>query len=117
MEFFFPSDLVPRSSPEETHILELRAEPYPDRIRVRVNLEITPFQQRPHVEVTLFDADGAEVTNTSLVEPLTWKLEFTLHIRNRPEPAGRYRLEALLYYPNGPMAEPVSVEFMIPSAE
>ncbi len=117
MEFFFPDDLAPRTPPEATRILDLRAEPYPDRVRVRVNLEITPFQQRPHLEVTLFDADGTEVTSTSLVEPLGWKLEFTLHLRNRPEPAGLYRLRAILYYPDGPMAEPVDIEFAIPGAE
>jgi hypothetical protein len=49
MDFFFPDDLTPRLPPEETHILDLRAEPYPDRGRVRVNMEITPFQTRPHV--------------------------------------------------------------------
>jgi hypothetical protein len=46
MDFFFPDDLTPRLPPEETHILDLRAEPYPDRGRVHVNMEIMPFQTR-----------------------------------------------------------------------
>lgn len=117
MDFFFPDDLTPRATPEETRILELRAEPYPDRGRVRVNMEITPFQTRPHVELTLTDAEGTEVAATSFVEPMTWKLEFTLHIRGKADPAGSYHLEACLYYPDGPAAEPVSFEFTIPTTE
>jgi hypothetical protein len=117
MDFFFPDDLAPRLPPEETRITDLRAEPYPDGGRVRVNLEITPFQTRPHVDVTLFDADGDEVAAASLIEPITWKLEFTLHVRGKADPAGGYRLEARLYYPEGPAAEPVNIEFTIPAAE
>ena len=117
MDFFFPDDLTPRAAPEETRITELRAEAYPDRGRVRVNMEITPFQTRPHVDVTLTDSDGNEVATTSFVEPMIWKLEFTLHIRGKADPAGGYHLEARLYYPDGPAAEPVSFEFTIPFAE
>lgn len=117
LEFFFPDDLTPRAAPEETRITDLRAEAYPDRGRVRVDMEITPFQTRPHVDVTLTDADGDEVATTSFVEPMTWKLEFTLHIRGKADPAGAYRLEARLYYPDGPAAEPVTCEFEIPKAE
>jgi hypothetical protein len=117
MDFFFPDDLTPRATPEETRITDLRAEPYPDRGRVRVNMEITPFQTRPHVDVTLTDSDGIEVATTSFVEPMIWKLEFTLHVRGKADPAGGYRLEARLYYPEGPTAEPVQFEFEIPPAE
>jgi hypothetical protein len=117
MDFFFPEDNLTRAVPEETRILSLRAQPYEDRARVRVNIEVTPFQQRPHIDVTLYDADGEEVTTTSLVEPLSWKLEFTLHVRGKADPAGSYKLEARLYYPDGgPQAEAVQIEFQIPSA-
>ena len=117
MDFFFPEDNLTRAVPEETHITSLRAEPYEDRGRVRVNLEVTPFQKRPHIDVTLFDSDGEEVTTTSLVEPLSWKLEFTLHVRGKTDPAGTYKLEARLYYPDdGPQAEPVQIQFEIPAS-
>ncbi len=116
MEFFFPDDLAPRAAPEETRILALSAEPYPDRLRVRVNLEVTPFQTRPHIDVSLRDGAGSEVAATSFVEPMTWKLEFTLHVRGKPDPAGDYHLEARLYYPDGPEAAPVLFDFTIPAA-
>jgi hypothetical protein len=111
MEFFFPEDNLTRATPEETRINSLSAQPYPDGYRVRVNMEVTPFQKRPYIEVTLNDSNGDEVASTSLVEPMSWKLEFTMHIRG--EINNPYTLHARLYYPNGPSAEPASFSFNV----
>jgi hypothetical protein len=102
MDFFFPEDNLQRMTPEETRITSLTAEPYPDGYRLRVNIGITPFQKRPYLEVVLRDAEGEEVASSSIVEPLTWKLEFTMHIRG--ELKNPYTLEAKLFYPEGPTA-------------
>jgi hypothetical protein len=109
MEFFLPEDNLARAVPEETQITSLSATPYPDGYRLRVNIEITPFQKRPYIEVTLRDADGVEVASTSIVEPLSWKLEFTMHIRG--ELRNPYTLNARLYYPDGPSDEPRQFSF------
>ena len=53
MEFFLTDPQVGRLPPEVTRILDLRVESYPDGKRVRVRLELTPFQQRPYIELTL----------------------------------------------------------------
>lgn len=104
MDFFFPEDNLNRMTPEETKILNLSATPYSDGYRLRVNIEITPFQQRPQVEVLLTDADGDEIASTTIVQPMSWKLEFTMHIRG--ELNNPYTVEAKLFYPDGPSAEP-----------
>lgn len=109
MEFFFPEDNLNRMTPEETQISDLRVKPYPDGRRLHVNIEITPFQQRPYLEFTLRDAEGEEVSSASMVEPLSWKLEFTMHLRG--ELHNPYTLEARLFYPDGPAAEPKSFSF------
>jgi hypothetical protein len=109
MEFFFPEDNLQRMTPEETRITSLTAEPYPDGYRLRVNIEITPFQKRPHIEVALSDAEGKEVTSSSIIEPMSWKIEFTMHIRG--ELRNPYTLEAKLFYPDGPAAEPQKFSF------
>jgi hypothetical protein len=111
MDLFFPEDHLQRATPEETHITSLTAEPYPDGYRLRVNIEITPFQKRPHLEVTLSDSDGEEIASSSIIEPLTWKMEFTMHIR--AELRNPYTLEAKLFYPDGPAAQPHVVSFDI----
>ena len=109
MDFFLPEDHLQRAVPEETRITSLTATPYPDGYRLRVNIEITPFQQRPHLEVVLNDADNEEIASTSIIEPLGWKIEFTMHIRG--ELNNPYTLEARLFYPDGPAAEPQAFTF------
>ncbi len=114
MDFFFAEDGLQRATPAETHITALHAEPYPDRERVRVDLEMTPFQTRPHIEVTLTDAAGNEVASASIVEPMGWKLQFTLHLRGASD--GPFQLEARLSYPDGPQSEPVRAAFDLVSS-
>jgi hypothetical protein len=109
MDFFLPEDNLTRAVPEETKISSLTAQPYPDGYRLRVNIEITPFQKRPYIEVTLNDSNGDEVASTSIVEPLSWKLEFTMHIRGELD--NPYTLSARLYYPDGPSKDPLTFSF------
>jgi hypothetical protein len=109
MDFFFPEDNLNRTTPEETHITSLTAEPYPDGYRLHVFIEMTAFQTRPHIDVKLTDCDGDEVGSTSIVEPLNFKVTFTMHIRG--ELKNPYTLEARLFYPDGPSKEPVTFSF------
>ena len=111
MDFFLPEDHLKRATPAETRITFLNAEPYPDGYRLRVNIEMSPFQQRPHLEVSLKDADGEEVASSSIVEPLSWKIEFTMHVRG--ELKNPYTLDATLFYPDAPAAEPKTFTFDI----
>lgn len=109
MDFFLPEDHLQRATPEETRITSLTAQPYPDGYRLRVNIEMTPFQKRPHLEVVLSDAHQQEVASTSIVEPLSWKIEFTMHMRGDLD--NPYTLQARLFYPEGPAAEPETFTF------
>ena len=111
MDFFFPEDDLQRATPEETRITSLTAEPYPDGERVHVNIEMTPFQTRPFIEVTLTDSNNIEVATASIVEPMSWKLELTMHLRGAS--ASPFKLEAKLFYPEGPQAEPVHHTFSV----
>lgn len=111
VDFFLPEDHLQRMTPEETRITALSAEPYPDGYRLRVNIEITPFQKRPHLEILLKDADDNEIASTSIIEPMSWKLEFTMHVRD--ELNNPYTLEARLFYPDGPESELQSFSFDI----
>ena len=97
MEFFFTDPNIERLAPALTRLLELKAQPYPDGRRLRVALELTPFQQRPDIELTLKDSSGEPAAAASIVEPAGWKLEVTLHIR-AADPTGAYRLVASLAY-------------------
>ena len=81
MEFFLLDPQVACLPPEETRILDLHAEPYPDGKRVQVNLELMPFLHRPEIELTLTDPTGQTCTSASVIETTGRKLELTLRIR------------------------------------
>lgn len=109
MDTFFPEDNLNRTVPEETNFLALNVEQYPDGRRVHVNVEVTPFQKRPQLEFNIYNNAGEEIASTTIIEPLTWKFEFTMHIRGDIQ--NPYKLEARLFYPDGPSAEPRQFSF------
>lgn len=114
LNFFFPEDNLQRTPPEKTEILSLTAEPYEDGRRVRVNIAMSAFEKRPHLEVLLTDCENQEISRVSFVEPMQFKLEFTMHLRTEPA-SGPLDLEARLFYPDGPEAQPVTIRFEFPS--
>jgi hypothetical protein len=99
MEFFLNDPNIVRYPPAEIHLLELRAIPDPDGKRLRVTLELTPFLQRPLLELELIDSVGSKVASASIIEPVGWKLELTLHIRKTGPTNGKYTLSVSLSYP------------------
>lgn len=99
MEFFINDPNIVRYPPAEIHLLDMRANPASDGKRLRVALDLTPFQQRPIIELNLTDSSGDNVASASIIEPVGWKLELTLHIRKTGLTNGKYTLSASLSYP------------------
>lgn len=98
MDIFFqdPTDIpLPH---EEVRIRELTAEPWPDRRRVRVSVELTPFQARPNGEINITNEDEEEVASLSFIETIDPKMQFTLHLRT-PETTGDYSVNVIIFYP------------------
>lgn len=103
MEIFFhdPADIP--LPPGEVHIRSFEAQAYPDGRRVRVCLEISPFQKKPSAEIALLTLDGAEAASISIIETIDPRMEMTLHLRG-PQVATHYAARAELYY----LEEPAS---------
>jgi hypothetical protein len=97
MDIFFQDPTAIPLPPKEVRIKSLRAEPWPDNRRVRVTLEVTPFQKRPNGEVNISSPLGEEVASVSIIESIVPRMEFTMHLRGE-NPAGEYRLSATLFY-------------------
>jgi hypothetical protein len=97
MDIFFqdPSDIP--LPPDEVRIRNFHAEPWPDQRRVRVSLEVTPFQKRPSGEIKVFDPDGEEAALLTIVETVVPKMEFTVHLRGSTD-SGEYTAKATVYY-------------------
>lgn len=107
MDAFFLDPNLERFPPESVRILNLHTEPYPDGQRVRVQIELSPFLKRPEIELTLTDDQGNSCGSVSLIEPMGWKLELTMHIRPSPPAQAIWKTErnlltltAILSYPD-----------------
>ena len=98
INFFDPSD-VPLP-PDEIHIRELRVEPLADRRRVRIFLEITPFQQKPNCEIKIISPSGQEDASLSIIEAIDYKMQFTVHLKSEGQD-GEYKVLLEVYYFEG----------------
>ncbi len=103
-----PEDGLP---PQDVRIQSLRAEPWPeDPRRVRVHLDVTPFLQRPNIEVSIANESGAEVANITIIESIDSRMVFTMHIRG-DSLNGAYTLSASLSYEEIGIVDHQSVVF------
>ena len=97
MDIFFQDPTAIPLPPNEVRIIELRAETWPDNRRVRITLEVTPFQKRPNGEVTITNPLGDDVASVSIIESITPRMEFTMHLRGET-PSGEYHVSATIFY-------------------
>lgn len=97
MDIFFsdPEDLpVPQA---DVRIREISAEPWPDGRRVKVDIQLTPFQKRPNIEITIINSQADQVAILSVVEALQPRMDFTIHLREA-QTGGKYRVNARVSY-------------------
>lgn len=84
---------------DKIRIEQLEAHVHPDRYRVRADLKVTAFRERPNLVLVLVNnATGAVVHEMSVIGMMQAQMEFTFHIRGKEDPAGEYRLEVELFY-------------------
>lgn len=103
MDIFFQDPSEIPLPPAEVRIQELRAEPWPDGKRVRVYVEVAPFQKRPSIDLSISNEKKEVVAAASIIETMVRKLEMTLHIRSSTS-GGTFALAATLYYSKPPEA-------------
>ena len=70
---------------EEMRILNVRATAYPDRQRLRVAVEVSPFLERPNLLLLVHDEHDEVVGEASVIATMHANMEFTL----QPTPHGR----------------------------
>ncbi len=99
---FVEPDEIPQP-PELVKIESLTAKVYPDGRRVRVDVRLTPFLERPNMEFRVLNSAGDEVASLSIIESMDYKFEMTVHLRG-PRPVGGHTLRAELFYSPEPGA-------------
>jgi hypothetical protein len=89
MDIFFADPSEVPLPPEEVRIRKLKADPSPDGKRVRVYLEVDPFQKRPSAELNLFDSSGRQIASVDIIETMNRKIDLNVHLRGAVE-TGEY---------------------------
>lgn len=97
MDIFFQDPTEVPLPPEEVRIREFRAEAWPDGRRVRVYLEVDPFQKRPNADILITDEQDRKLASASIIESMDRKMEITMHLRGQVTP-GEHRVKAVLFY-------------------
>jgi hypothetical protein len=113
MDLFFQDPSVIPLPPEEVRIREVSVKPYPDGKRVRLRIELDPFQKRPSLEMTILNARLEPVAQARVIETMAHTLELTLHLREE-QTDGEYTLHCLLYYQDSLSPDSVESEIEYP---
>ncbi len=92
---------VPRS-PADVRFRRVTAEPYADRERVKLTYELSPFLQRPNVEVLLEGPAGTVLGTVTIIETMDARFSLTVHLRARPPANGRIEIISILGYEDRP---------------
>jgi hypothetical protein len=115
MEFpTHPDDEEPLPPPD-VRFLDVHVEPWPDGRRVRVHVQLTPFQTRPNLQAVVKDPAGDEVCSANIIETMDDRFVFTLHLRG--EPAESYNLEMTLFYDELGNIDRRDLSFIIPASK
>ena len=96
IQFFDNRDDAPKNR-EDVRILRARIEVAPEGRRVAVDLELTPFIERPTIELRLINDRGEPAGLSNIIETLDRTLRMVMHMRDK-KPAEKYQLQARVYY-------------------
>ncbi len=115
MNIFLQDPNEVRLPPEEVRFTKVQVTPLPNGRQVKIHVELTPFKQRPNIEVTITSREGKEVGHTTILETMLHTLEFTVHFR-QVEPSEELRLETTLYYQKLPEPSASGEEVPLPES-
>lgn len=94
---FFDDPLEGPRAREDVRFNQLGLYVHPDGRRIAVGFDITPFRERPSIEVQLFNLLGEPAGSLTVIETLESNFHLTMHLRDR-NPTSEYTVRATLYY-------------------
>jgi hypothetical protein len=113
LDIFFNDPNVVRLPPEEVRLREVRITPQTATGRVKIHLELTPFQKRPNISVSITSASGKEAARATILETMLTRLELTMHLRE-PDSGSEYSVETTVFYQKIPQPGEEEVEIQLP---
>ncbi len=90
-------EVPPPRARADVRFTKVAVQPYPDGRRVKLSFALTPFEERPSVDMTVTNPEGREVAALSLIEAMETHFDFTVHLRG-PEPRGEHTMRLVLFY-------------------
>ncbi len=98
MEIQFFSDPMnqPRSR-EDVRMKQIGLFVHEGGRRVTFGVELTPFLERPCLDVQISNAEGKLAGSLSVIETMTPNFSIVMHLRDEPA-ADPYQLRAVVYY-------------------
>lgn len=102
--------------PEDVRIRAVKVDPYPDGRRLRLEIELTPFQTPLNLEIWVENVDGERIAHTNIIGTTTPQMTLTMHLKGM-NVVGVYRLWLLLSYEKKGEIERRPFEFEILEAE
>jgi hypothetical protein len=94
---FFDDPLESPKSREDVRLKNLGLYVYEDGRRVAVGFDLTPFIERPSIEVRVVNARGEKAGWLNVVETLDANFSLTMHMRDA-KPTEMYEATAIVYY-------------------
>jgi hypothetical protein len=107
IQFFFNPEDQPRSR-EDVRIKQIGLFVHEGGRRVTFGLELTPFLERPCIDVEIINGQGQQAGMLSVIEQVDRNFSLVLHLRD-DESHDPYRLLTVIYYTT-PETEPVMVD-------
>lgn len=114
VEFVDPDEIP--LSPEDVKFREVDAEPFPDNRRVRLTINITPFQQPPDMEIAATNQAGQRVTEATIIGVPNKRMSLTVHLRDEVI-QGVYRFQFSLGYQDIGIVDRAELELIIRGSE
>ncbi len=96
INFFDDPSKMPKSR-EDVRVKQLGLYLHEDRRRVSVGFDITPFIERPCIEVTAVNERGERAGSLHVIDTLDANFSLVMHLRDK-EPTDTYEITAVLYY-------------------
>ena len=113
---FYDDPLQTPKPPEEVRLKQVGFYVHEGGRRVSVGFDVTPFLQRPSVEVRLHNQRGELAAALSVIEVLQTNFSMTMHLRDQ-EPTDFYTAQVELYYnvfAEGEATEPAGPDEPLP---
>lgn len=105
---FFDDPLEGPRSREDVRIKQIGLFLYPEARRLAFGIELTPFRERPSIQVTITNGEGQPAGSLHVIETLTPNFTLNIHLRDS-ETVNPYTLTAVIYYSH-PEEERVDVD-------